>query len=221
MRKPNRSILIASAAAVLAVGGFTAGTALAGTASDPAVAPRPGTWSVAPLNTVLGAGSVGPAVITDTTTGGKIKCKGAGGSLSVKGGMGLTGSLASVQAQFSQCTLSDGTAVTVTANATTWSMIGTSFFFRPNLGVTTGQWTGVDLSFSGTSCSGTLDGTAAGADDGVLAYQHYNNPGFLILRKVGTSLNAYEVSGCGGLFGTGDPVTVVATIDSGMTITSP
>jgi hypothetical protein len=221
MRKPSRTILIAGGAAVLAIGGFTASTALAGTSSAPAVQPKPGTWSVTPINTDLGDGSVGPAVLTDTTTGGKIKCAGGDGDIDVKGGMGLTGTLAEVAFQIGRCTLSDGTAVTVTANAGPWAMIGTSFYFRPNLGVTTGEWTGVDLSFSGTSCSGSLDGTAAGADDGVLQYQHYNNPGFLILRKLGSNLNAYDVSGCAGLFNSGDPVSVVATLDTGMTITSP
>ena len=79
----------------------------------------------------------------------------------------------------------------------------------------------VDLSFSGSSCSANLDGTAAGAGDGILTYQHYNNPGWTIIRRWGSNLHAYAVSGCAGLFGTGDPINVSATTDSGMTITSP
>jgi hypothetical protein len=219
MRKPNRTILISSAAALVI--GLTGTAALASTGSHPA-APATKTWSVSLSNSTLGAGLVGPAVITDTVTGAHIRCAGSIDYTVTKGGMGLKGTLATVNTQFNNCTL-DGTAVTLTESGS-WNLTGNSFSPSTNLGVTTGAWRDVDLSFSSSSCSGNLDGTAANANDGVLTFQYYNNPGWFIVRKWGGNLHAYAISGCTGLFSTGDPITVSATSSLGsvtLLITSP
>jgi hypothetical protein len=50
----------------------------------------------------------------------------------------------------------------------------------------------------------------------------YNNPHWLIVRTGNSTLHAYDVSGCGGFFGDGDPVTLHAIFDvTYLVITSP
>jgi len=227
MRKPNRFILISGAAAVLAIG-LTTTTALAATGSGHAGqsgASRSGSWSVSPMNIVEGGDSVGQTVLADSTTGGEINCKSEGVGYDIKGGMGLkgtvTGKLAGITMQFGGCTLPDGTAVTVT-ESNEWAMTGVRFDPSTNLGVTTGRWQGVDISFSSSTCSGVLDGSAAGANDGILTYHFFNNPHWLIIQRFGGNLHAYNVTGCTGIFGNGDPVTM-HTISTGtdIVITSP
>jgi hypothetical protein len=227
MRKPNRSILISGGAAVLAIG-LTTTTALAATGSGHGGQPGASgsaSWSVSPMNTVEGGDSVGQTVLADSTTGGKIKCTSESAGYDIKGGMDLTGTvtgkLAGVTMQFGGCALPDGTAVTVT-ESNEWAMTGVRFDPSTNLGVTTGRWRGVDISFSSSTCSGVLDGSAAGANDGILTYEFYNNPHWLIVRTYGGDLHAYNVTGCTGIFGNGDPVTM-HTISTGtdIVITSP
>jgi hypothetical protein len=223
MRKPSRSLLI-SAVAALAVS-LTATAAVAATGSGHAghsAASRAPSWSLNEMNVQLGLSSLGPAVVTDATTGGAITCSGATGYLNIKGGMGLRSGLATGQPQFDSCTLPDGTTVTLTAGTALMTMTGLSYDPSTHLGVTTGRWKGLQFFISGSTCSGVLDGTAAGADDGYLTYQFYNNPSWLILRKFDGNLHVYNVSGCAGVFSSGDAVTVSATFPfSNMLITSP
>lgn len=224
MRKPTRAIRFALAGAAVMAIGLTATTALATAHAAPSPDPGgAGTWSVSPMNNVEGGRGVGPAVLTDSSTGGKITCAVPFAQFHYRGGMGLTHTLATLKEQgFSQCTLPDGTAVTVTPSASSWNMTGNEFNPGTNLGVTTGRIRGVGLSFSSSSCSGTLDGTAAGANDGRLTYQYYNNPHWLIVRPWGSTLHAYDVSGCGGILADGDPVTIHAVFDATyLVITSP
>ena len=224
MRKPTRAIRLASVGAAVMAIGLTATTALAA-AHD---APSPGTggagtWSVSPMNNFEGGHGVGPAVLSDASTGGKISCAAPFVQPNYKGGMGLTHTLVTLKLQsFRACKLPDGTAVKVTPVTSSWSMIGEQFNPAANLGATTGRVRGVSLSFSGSSCSGVLDGTAAGANDGTLTYQYYNNPHWLVFRTWASTLHAYDVSGCAGIFGDGDPVTIHAVFDvTYLVITSP
>jgi hypothetical protein len=228
MRKPNRAILLITAGAAVMAIGLTATTALADAHAAPAAAgPEAGgagTWSVSPMNSYEGGDSVGPAVLSDSSTGGTINCISWFSQLNYKGGMGLTHTLVTLRLQsFRACTLPGGIAVTVTPVTASWNLTGTAFNPSRNLGVTTGRVRGVSLSFSSSSCSGVLDGTAAGANDGTLTYQYYNNPHWLVVRPWGiTTLHAYNVSGCGGIFADGDAVTFHGVLDATyLTITSP
>jgi hypothetical protein len=64
--------------------------------------------------------------------------------------------------------------------------------------------------------------TAAGANDGAITFQYCNNPHRLIVRAWNSTLHAYDVSGCGGVFGNGNPVTLHAVFDvTYLVITSP
>jgi hypothetical protein len=227
MRKPSRAILFVSASAALMAIGLTASTALAGTHGAPAAthagAASTGPWSVSPMGNFEGGHNVGPALLSDPGTGGKISCASPFVQLDYNGGMGLTHTLVTLKDQaFSECSLPDGTTVTVTPNTAPWTMTGTQFNPSRNLGVTTGEVHGMSLSFSSSSCSGVLDGSAAGANDGSVAYQYYNNPHWLIVRPWGSTLHVYDVNGCSGIFNDGDLVTLHAIFDATyLTITSP
>jgi hypothetical protein len=224
MRKPNRAICFAFAAGAVTAIGLTATTAFA--AAHAAPSPDAGggrTWSVSPMVNLEGGHGVAPAALTDSTTGGKINCTSPFVQLNYLGGMALTHTLVTLKVQtFSQCTLPDGTAVTVTATSSPWNMVGRLFNSGTNLGVTTGRVRDVSLSFSSSSCSGVFDGTAAGANDGTLTFQYYNNPHWLIFRTWDSTLHAYNVSGCDGIFSDGDPVAMHAVFDATyLVITSP
>ena len=153
---------------------------------------------------VSGEDGIGPAVLNDPGTGGKIRCASPFVQFNGEGGMGLTHTLMTLKfQQFGDCTLPDGTVITVTPSTVPWQMTGTGFNSSTNLGVTTGRVRGVSLSFSSSSCSGVLDGIAAGANDG--------------------TLHAYDISGCAGIFTNGDAVSLSATFGAPnyLVITSP
>jgi hypothetical protein len=227
MRKPNRAILLVSAGAAAIAVGLTTTTALAGThgalTTARTDAGSTGAWSVSPMGNLEGGHNIGPGVLNDTSTGGKITCGSPFLQFDYAGGMGLTHKLVTFKDQaFQDCTLPDGTAVTVTPNTSSWYMTGTHFNSSRNLGVTTGEVHGVSLTFTSSTCSGVLDGTAAGANDGTVGYQFYNNPHWLIVRPWASTLHVYDVSGCSGIFADGDPVTYHAIYDVDfLIITSP
>ena len=95
-------------------------------------------------------------------------------------------------------------------------MMALSFNRLRNLGVTTGEFTGIDVSLFSSGCSGIPDGTAAGANDGTVPYRYYNNPKMLITSGPG-DLHIYNVTGCAELFNTGDPFTLSSTQGQGIT----
>ena len=225
MHMRHRTLMLSGSAALVVVG-IAASAAFAAPRSGPA-ARRPstsgsGTWSVS--QSVTTSGSSKGAALIDTTTGTRITCStGVGSNFSFTRGMGLHNPIATMGGiQFFSCALPGGAAVSVTANRQ-WDMMGVSFNPRRNLGVTSGDLAGIDISISSSVCSGVLDGTAAGANDGTANYQFYNNPDFLIGRS-GGSLHIYNVSGCTGLFNTGDTFTMSYTMPIGLDdlfITSP
>lgn len=213
MAKPNLAILIS--ASVISASVAAAALGLTVTAAHAASGrPRPatsgaGTWSVSPMNQFDEPSNIGLTVLSDPNTGGAISCKFSGGAIKPPGGMGLRGTLVTISGlAFSQCTLPDGTSVTLNPGSSSWTMTGRQFDPSRNLGVTSGRLHGVSMSFSSTSCSGVFDGTAAGANDGGLAYQYYNNPHWLVVHTYASTLHAYNVSGCSGIFNNGDTVTM-------------
>ena len=106
-----------------------------------------------------------------------------------------------------------------TSNALPWALNAASY----SGGVTAGTVTGADVSLSGTGCTATLDGTAAGADNGQLGVSYTNGSHQLAGLTSGDALAFYNVTGCSGLFNTADPATVSGTytISPTQTITSP
>jgi len=220
MHMRHRTLWI-SGAALMAVG-LTATAAFAaarsGSAPGSQRASSTVTWSVS-SSEVTGGTVKWP--LTDSTTGSKISCFGQP-VYSFTQRMGLHGRIAPITAiSFASCTLPGGTAITLTANNLPWRLMAVSFNPSRNLGVTTGNVAGIDISLSGSGCSGVLDGTAAGANNGTARYQFYNNPDFLIGRNQG-NLHIYNVTGCTGLFNNGDAFTMSYTEPfSGLFITSP
>ena len=222
MHMRHRTLWI-SGAALVAVG-LTATAALAAARSGSSAGNQgtssTATWSVSSSEVTGGSAKW---LLTDSATGNKITCSVGQPQYSLTARMGLHGRIAPITAMsFDGCTLPGGSAITLTANDLPWRLMAVSFNSSRNLGVTTGNVAGIDVSLSSSGCSGVLDGTAAGADNGKAMYQYYNNPGFLIGRPKG-NLHIYNVSGCTGLFNNGDTFTMSYTEGpfSGLFIASP
>jgi hypothetical protein len=68
-----------------------------------------------------------------------------------------------------------------------------------------------------------IDGTSATASNGRVKFRHTDSTGRLKTLTVGGNLHFYNVSGCAGLFNTGDPVTISANfaVTPKQAITSP
>jgi hypothetical protein len=217
----HRPPLFAGALALLAAG-LTASAAYAATGSaHPAGGHRASTAATWSVSESADTGGSSKGVLTDRTTGSKIKCYAQFDYLFAQK-MGLPSDIATLNfVTFSNCTLPGGAAITLTTSTAKLPMLALSFNSRRNLGVTSGEFTGLDISLSGAGCSGVLDGTAAGANDGTVPYLYYNNPNLLTTGRLG-DLHIYNVSGCTGLFSTGDTFTLSFTQTfSGLFITSP
>ena len=102
--------------------------------------------------------------------------------------------------------------------------------YDPSTGTTTGVITGIHLTlstaFGSPACTGTIDGTGPNANDGKIHFSFFN--GGELHFNVGSSLHAYNISGCGGLIHSGDalsyraitsPMSVATNMPN--TITSP
>jgi hypothetical protein len=220
----HRTFVFSGTAALLAAG-LVASAAYAAASGRPASGhpaadhrATAATWSV---NQSVDTGGATKVVLTDRTTGVKIKC-GAQFDYLFSQEMGLPSDIATLNfVNFGNCRLPGGVAITLTSNTTKTPMIALSFNPRRNLGVTTGEFTGLDISLSSSGCSGVLDGTAAGANDGTIPYRFYNNPDVLLTSGQG-GLQIYSVSGCTGLFSTGDTFTLSSSMNfSDLFITSP
>ena len=209
MRKRISTIITAAgAAAAMAVALGTA-PSFATTAAK--------TFTVSPGGV---ASAAGPAQVKDTKTGTIAKCSSLNLSATLKKGSGLKGAkIATITTgSFTGCKI--GTiAVSVTANGFPWFLNATSYAS----GVTTGTITGIDLVATATGCSATLDGTAAGADNGKVKGTYTNSTGVLKLLTTGGNLHAWGVVGCLGLINDGDPAqpSGSTTVSPKQTITSP
>jgi hypothetical protein len=81
----------------------------------------------------------------------------------------------------------------------------------------------MQIKMTGPSCAGVIDGTSATASDGVLKFSYTDSTGGLKLLTSGGNLHYYNVRGCAGLFDTGNPATLGATLvlSPKQVITSP
>jgi hypothetical protein len=217
----HRTVMLTGAVALLAAG-LTASAAYAAADSAHPVGSRQAStaaaWSVSES---VDTGGSSKAVLTDQTTGTKIKCNAQFDYLFTQK-MGLPSDIATLNfVSFSNCTLPGNAAITLTPTTAKLPMMALSFSPRRHLGVTSGEFTGLDISLSGSGCSAILDGSGAGANDGTVPYLYYNNPNLLTTGRPG-NLHIYNVSGCTGLLSTGDTITLSTTQGfSGLFITSP
>jgi hypothetical protein len=202
---------------ILFAGAATA--AVIGLSAAPAFAAT--TWTVSPGGAITAKS--GKTTLTDTTTGNALTCKSSSTSATLKSGSGLKGAaIGSItKVTFATCTGPLGLTFTVTTNGLPWKLNAKSY--NSTTGVTTGTITGIDATLSGPSCSATVDGTAAGADNGMVKAHYTNSTHKLKVLTTGGNLHVYNVSGCAGLINTGDATTFTAnyTVTPAQTITSP
>ncbi|HEY1916776.1 MAG TPA: hypothetical protein VGH27_14485 [Streptosporangiaceae bacterium] len=202
--------------AIAVAGGATVALLAMGT---PSFATTVATYTVSPGGAATASGT---AQVKDTKTGTIAKCSSLKLDATLKKGSGLKGpkigSITGPSTAFTGCKI--GTiAVSVTANGFPWYLNATKYAS----GVTTGTITGIDLVATATGCSATLDGTAAGADNGKVKVTYTNSTGVLKILSTGGNLHDWGVVGCLGLENNGDPqdATGTTTVSPKQTITSP
>jgi hypothetical protein len=203
---------------IIAAGGAAATLAVA-LGAAPSSATTVATWTVKPGGAVSGSGT---AQVKDAQTGTVAKCSSITLSGTAKSGSGLAGNklVKITSGSFTGCTI--GTiSVSVTVNGLPWYLNAKSYV--SSTGVTSGTITGIDLVATAPGCTATLDGTAAGADNGTVKGTYTNSSGVLKLLPTGGNLHAWGVSGCLGLINNGDTAkpSGSATVTPKQTITSP
>jgi hypothetical protein len=213
MLKRISAIAIAGSAVALTMG-------LAGPSFATTVHPTH-TWTVTPGGVT--AGSAGKTTLTDTATGTVLTCASSHTSVTLPSGSGHAGAgLGSITSQtFTTCTGPLGLTFTVSSNALPWKL--NALTYTASSGVTHGSITGIDATLTGSGCSATVDGTAAGANNGSVKGTYTNSTGKLKVSATGGTLHIYNVSGCFGLIANGDASTFVGTytVSPKQTITSP
>jgi hypothetical protein len=204
--------------AVITASGAAAALALA-LGAAPSSATTATTWTVKPGDHFSTSGTT---KVRDTKTTTVVTCK-VKRSFTAKGGSGLPGAgIASITAVvYSDCTVGAIAISPVVAHGLPWKVNATSY--NAKTGVTTGTITGIDLVGSATGCRATLDGTAAGKDNGKVEFTYTNPTGALKLLPTGGNLHYWAVSGCVGLVANGDPAQAsgTVTVKPKQTITSP
>ena len=119
---------------------------------------------------------------------------------------------------FSNCTGPLGLQFTVKTSHLPWKLNAKTF----KNGVTTGSITGIHATLTGPSCSATVDGTGATANNGMVTATYTNSTGKLATTGAG-NLHVYNVNGCAGLINSGDGSSFKGSyaVSPKQTITSP
>jgi hypothetical protein len=204
-------ILAAGPAAVLAATlGVTA--ALAAT-----------TWTVKPGGASTATGM--KVVFTDRKTRSNWTCQSVTVTGKLKSGSGLSGSGAgSISAvTFVMCTNPLGVTSRVTFQVTATDLPWHINFSSYGNGVVTGSISHLQMQLLGPGCSAVLGGTSATASDGHVRFSYTDSTGRLKTFTTGGNLHFYNVTGCAGLWNTGDPLTISGsfTLSPKQRITSP
>src|SRR5262245_48159264 len=200
-------VLITLAAATLA--------ATLGTASSVAVTAA--TWTVRPGGSFSGSGSTLLTMI-DTKTQSGFYCTSSSLAGKLKSGSGLAGGdLGSVTA-ISATDCDEPAGYGFTFRGLPYVLSASSY----SSGTTKGKIMGIHARGTGPGCVFVIDGTSATADNGSAKVTYSNSTGKLKFSP-GGNLHFYKVSGCFGLFLSGDPVTPADTfpLSPKQTITSP
>jgi|SRR5215472_15365118 len=187
----------------------------AGAATNARVA---ATWTVKPGGAITA--KAGTTTLTDKSTGTQLTCTSSSGKGTAKKGSGLSGTgIASITAlSFSNCTGPLGLQLTVKTTHFPWHLNAKTFAS----GKTTGTITGIHATVTGPSCSATVDGTGASANNGMVTATYTNSTGKLATTGAG-NLHVYNVNGCAGLINSGDASSFKGsyTVSPKQTITSP
>jgi hypothetical protein len=212
IHKRAGSVLVMGAA-LAGVLGLSTGSAIAATNANIA-AP----WTVKPGGAITA--KAGKTTLTDKKTGSKLTCTSSSGKGTAKKGSGLSGTgIASITALgFSNCTGPLGLTFSVHTTHFPWKLNAKSF----SGGVTTGTISGIHATLSGPSCSATVDGTGASANNGTVTAKYSNGTGKLSTTGAG-NLHVYNVHGCAGLINSGDATSFVGSyaVSPKQTIKSP
>jgi hypothetical protein len=150
------------------------------------------------------------AQLTDTATGTKLTCKSSALAGTLAQGRNLPaadlGSITSLT--LDKCQDPAGQSVTITTSASAahgWPLSADRYTLKNT--VTTLGMTGVTASIHGPGCTAAVAGSAS-TTPGTL--QVASRAGTLRVDPVGGTLRLWHVSGCSGLFASGDPLTVSA-----------
>lgn len=216
IHKRAGSVLVMGAA-LAGVLGLSAGSAVAATNAtvNHKVA---ATWTVKPGGAITAKS--GKTTLKDKKTGTVLTCASSSGKGTAKKGSGLSGNgIASITTLgFSNCTGPLSLSFTVHTTHFPWKLNAKSF----SGGVTTGTISGIHATLSGPSCSATVDGTGASANNGTVTAKYSNATGKLTTTGAG-NLHVYNVHGCAGLIGNGDASSFVGSyaVSPKQTIKSP
>lgn len=178
------------------------------------------TWSVTPGGPFTG--HAGTTKLADTTDGNTLNCSSSVLSGRFKPGSGLSGANIGAIAsggKFNGCTGPLPLAYTITLRGLPWHVSVTS----DHSGVIHGTIGHMEITASFPACHFTIDGSAAGAFDGIVQFSYSNSTHSLKLLPAGTNLHYYKVNGCAGLVNSGDSAAYLAsyTLSPGQTITGP
>jgi hypothetical protein len=178
------------------------------------------TWTVTPGGPFTG--HAGTTKLTDITDGTSLNCTGSVLSGTFKSGTGLSGTgIGSITGggKFTGCSGPIPLVYTITLRGLPWHV---SVTYDQN-GVVHGTISHIEITAAFPACRFTIDGTAAGAFDGIARFAYSNSAHTLRLLPTGTNLHYYRVSGCAGLVNSGDSAAYLAsyTLRPGQTITGP
>jgi hypothetical protein len=206
--------------AIIAAGGAAVALTMA-LSGAPSSATTAKTWTVKPGGKATVSGSL---QFRDTKTTAVTPCRSVKLDASLKGGSGLDGqSIGSItSATFAGCALGSVViSLTVAVHGLPWKLNAVNYTAKT--GVTTGTITGIDLVANGVGFTMTLDGTKAGADNGMIRFAYTNATGKLKLLPTDGDLHTWEVAGGLGLVDNGDPQDPSGslTVTPKQTITSP
>jgi hypothetical protein len=212
---PRSGLRILVLVLVMAAAGLAAGPAPAASRPRATSLTRSGSTTAATdgaIWTVDPGGSFkasGPVQVADAKIGGAAKCGSLilGGTLQVEVDTN-TGLGSITSASFTDCAIGK-TSVTVVAHGLPWTLDAVGY--DAATGEVTGAIAGIDLVATGAGCSAALDGTAAGADDGLTTFTYTNSASKLTLGATG-NLRWWAVGGCSGLVGNDDPGQASGTI---------
>jgi hypothetical protein len=204
-RRGARSASVILAAAVIA-GGLAASPALAGLPHAAALAQ---TWTVKPGGSIKGKS--GQVLLEDTATGSTIKCVSSTAVGKLKSGSGLSGTAIGslTSATYIKCVGPLGLSYTITASASPasrWRLNAKSYDAQS--GVTTGTITDIEATLRGSGCKAAVAGITATVP-GTVKITYANRTRELRFHSGGGgTLHFWHVSGCAGLFGSGNPAQV-------------
>jgi hypothetical protein len=199
MRKPISAVILAGGAIAMSLS-LGASTALATTA----------TWTVSPGGAFSASGS---GQVKDVATGTVAKCTSIKLSGTLKSGSGLSGTgIGSVKtASFTGCKIATiSVTVTIGKGSLPWQL--NALTYNSTTKTVTGSIKRLDLVATAPGCSATLDGTAAGANNGLIKFSYSDSTGKLKLLASGGNLHSWAVSGCFGLVNNGDAQQASGTL---------